>query len=141
MKMLQLLIKNWTILYPVLKNKFDVTIPFALLTGLIFYTGTTTFRLLTQCHGAQRLCSVCSASGGSPFTSYYLFFLYTLQIYGINKILEMPWTGGYLPNSISFMLKFDYGRLEMTIYEILSLAINIAILILTALSYLKDKNE
>ncbi len=29
----------------------------------------------------------------------------------------------------------------MTIYEILSLAINIAILILTALSYLKDKNE
>ena len=29
----------------------------------------------------------------------------------------------------------------MTIYEILSLAINVAILILTALSYLKDKNE
>lgn len=29
----------------------------------------------------------------------------------------------------------------MTIYEILSLVINIAILILTALSYLKDKNE
>ena len=52
----------------------------------------------------------------------------------------MPWTGGYLPDSTG-LPEFDYGRLEMTIYEFLSLAINIAILILTALSYFKDKNE
>ena len=38
--------------------------------------------------------------------------------------------------------EFEKGRLcGMTLYEILSLAINLAILILTALSYLKDRKS
>ena len=38
--------------------------------------------------------------------------------------------------------EFDLGRLcGMTLYEILSLAINLAIFILTALSYLKDRKS
>ena len=38
--------------------------------------------------------------------------------------------------------EFDLGRLcGMTLYEILSLAIDLAILILTALSYLKDRKS
>ena len=68
------------------------------------------------------------------------YALFTLFIYALLNLLGMPWTGGYLPHSTG-LPEFDYGRLKMTIYEILSLAINVAILILTALSYLKDKNE
>ena len=38
--------------------------------------------------------------------------------------------------------EFDYGRLcGMTLYEIISLAIDLAILILTALSYLKKRKS
>ena len=38
--------------------------------------------------------------------------------------------------------EFDLGRLcGMTLYEIISLAIDLAILILTALSYLKDRKS
>ena len=38
--------------------------------------------------------------------------------------------------------EFDLGRLcGMTLYEILSLAIDLAILILAALSYLKDRKS
>lgn len=50
--------------------------------------------------------------------------------------------GGYLPNSTGVLPEFDHGRLaKMTIYEIISLAINLAILILEALSYLKNKKS
>ena len=47
-----------------------------------------------------------------------------------------------LPNSTSLCWNLILGRLcGMTLYEILSLAINLAILILTALSYLKDRKS
>ena len=46
------------------------------------------------------------------------------------------------PELNQFMLEFDLGRLcGMTLYEILSLAINLAVLILTTLSYLKNRKE
>ena len=46
------------------------------------------------------------------------------------------------PELNQFKLEFDLGRLcGMTLYEILSLAINLAILILTALSYLKKRKS
>ena len=52
----------------------------------------------------------------------------------------IPWRR--LPNSISFTLKFDKGRLtEVKIYEILSLAIDFANLILKALSYFKNRKR
>ena len=41
-----------------------------------------------------------------------------------------------------FMLELDLGRLcGMTLYENISLAIDLAILILAALSYLKDRKS
>ena len=41
-----------------------------------------------------------------------------------------------------FLPEFDLGRLcRMTLYEILSLAINLALFILAALSYLKDRKS
>mgnify|MGYP004502117475 FL=1 len=47
-----------------------------------------------------------------------------------------------LPNSTGVLPEFDHGRLaKMTIYEIISLVINLAILILEALSYLKNKKS
>ena len=46
------------------------------------------------------------------------------------------------PELNQFMLEFDLRRLcGMTLYEIISLAIDLAILILTALSYLKDRKS
>ena len=46
------------------------------------------------------------------------------------------------PELNQFMLEFDYGRLcGMTLYEIISLAIDLAILILAVLSYLKDRKS
>ena len=44
------------------------------------------------------------------------------------------------PELNQFMLEFDLGRLcGMSLYEILSLAIDLAILILSLLSYLNNK--
>ena len=46
------------------------------------------------------------------------------------------------PQLNQFMLEFDLGRLcGMTLYEIISLAIDLAILILAVLSYLKDRKS
>ena len=46
------------------------------------------------------------------------------------------------PELNQFMLEFDLGRLcGMTLYEILSLAIDLALFILAALSYLKDRKS
>ena len=54
----------------------------------------------------------------------------------------MPDSKAASPELNQFMLEFEKGRLcGMTLYEILSLAINLAILILTALSYLKDRKS
>ena len=57
--------------------------------------------------------------------------------------LFLPLRGRSLsPELNQFMLEFDLGRLcGMTLYEILSLAIDLAILILTALSYLKNRKS
>ena len=64
-----------------------------------------------------------------------------LNIYAI-LILEVPDSMAASPELNQFMLEFDLGRLcGMTLYEILSLAIDLAILILTALSYLKDRKS
>ena len=57
-------------------------------------------------------------------------------------ILEAPDSMAAAPELNQFMLEFDLGRLcGMTLYEILSLAIDLAILILTTLSYLKDRKS
>ncbi len=57
-------------------------------------------------------------------------------------ILEVPDFMAAAPELNQFMLEFDLGRLcGMTLYEILSLAIDLAILILAALSYLKDRKS
>ena len=54
----------------------------------------------------------------------------------------MPDSMAAAPELNQFMLEFDLGRLcGMTLYEILSLAIDLAILILTALSYLKNRKS
>ena len=54
----------------------------------------------------------------------------------------MPDSKAASPELNQFMLEFEKGRLcGMTLYEILSLAINLAILILTALSYLKNRKS
>ena len=64
-----------------------------------------------------------------------------LNIYAI-LISEVPDSMAASPELNQFMLEFDLGRLcGMTLYEILSLAIDLAILILTALSYLKDRKS
>ena len=71
-------------------------------------------------------------------------FTYTyinIKIYAI-LILEVPDSMAASPELNQFMLEFDLGRLcGMTLYEILSLAIDLAILILTALSYLKERKS
>ena len=75
---------------------------------------------------------------------YCDIFTYTytnIDIYAI-LILEVPDSMAAAPQLDQFMLEFDLGRLcGMTLYEILSLAIDLAILILTALSYLKDRKS
>ena len=54
----------------------------------------------------------------------------------------MPDSKAASPELNQFMLEFEKGRLcGMTLYEILSLAINLAVLILTTLSYLKNRKE
>ena len=64
-----------------------------------------------------------------------------LNVYAI-LISEVPDSMAASPELNQFMLEFDLGRLcGMTLYEILSLAIDLAILILTALSYLKDRKS
>ena len=64
-----------------------------------------------------------------------------LNIYAI-LISEVPDSMAASPELNQFMLEFDLGRLcGMTLYEILSLAIDLAILILTALSYLKNRKS
>ena len=64
-----------------------------------------------------------------------------LNIYAI-LISEVPDSMAAAPELNQFMLEFDLGRLcGMTLYEILSLAIDLAILILTALSYLKNRKS
>ena len=71
-------------------------------------------------------------------------FTYTyinIKIYAI-LILDVPDSMAAAPQLNQFMLEFDLGRFcGMTLYEILSLAIDLAILILTALSYLKDRKS
>ena len=57
-------------------------------------------------------------------------------------ILEVPDSMAASPELYQFMLEFDLGRLcGMTIYEIISLAIDLAVFILTALSYLKNRKS
>ena len=64
-----------------------------------------------------------------------------LNIYTI-LILEVPDSMAAAPELNQFMLEFDLGRLcGMTLYEIISLAIDLAILILAVLSYLKDRKS
>ena len=64
-----------------------------------------------------------------------------MNIYTI-LLLEVPDSMAAAPELNQFKLEFDLGRLcGMTLYEILSLAINLAILILAALSYLKDRKS
>ena len=56
--------------------------------------------------------------------------------------MEVPDSMAASPELNQFMLEFDLGRLcGMTLYEILSLAIDLAILILAALSYLKNRKS
>ena len=58
------------------------------------------------------------------------------------RTAEVPDSMAASPQLNQFMLEFDLGRLcGMTLYEIISLAIDLAILILTALSYLKDRKS
>ena len=75
---------------------------------------------------------------------YCDIFTYTytnIDIYTI-LILEVPDSMAASPQLNQFMLEFDLGRLcGMTLYEIISLAIDLAILILAALSYLKDRKS
>ena len=60
----------------------------------------------------------------------------------IHSFLEVPDSMAVYPKLNQFMLEFDLGRLcGMTLYEIISLAINLAILILTALSYIKNRKS
>ena len=67
---------------------------------------------------------------------YYTILYYTILL------LEVPDSMAAAPELNQFMLEFDLGRLcGMTLYEILSLAIDLAILILTALSYLKNRKS
>ena len=64
------------------------------------------------------------------------------KIYILYCLLEVPDSMAAAPQLNQFMLEFDLGRLcGMTLYEIISLAIDLAILILTALSYLKDRKS
>ena len=63
------------------------------------------------------------------------------NIYAI-LTLEVPDSMVATPELNWFCQNLILGRLcGMTLYEILSLAINLAILILTALSYLKDRKS
>ena len=56
--------------------------------------------------------------------------------------LEVPDSMATSPELNQFMLEFDLGRLcRMTLYEIISLAINFAIFILAALSYFKNRKS
>ena len=56
--------------------------------------------------------------------------------------MKVPDSMAASPELNQFMLEFDLARLcGMTLYEILSLAIDLAILILAALSYLKDRKS
>ena len=56
--------------------------------------------------------------------------------------MEVPDSMAAAPELNQFMLEFDLGRLcGMTLYEIISLAIDLAILILAVLSYLKDRKS
>ena len=58
------------------------------------------------------------------------------------ELSEMPDFKAVSPKLNQCMLKFDKGRLtKVTIYEIISLAINFAILILTALSYFNSRKS
>ena len=67
--------------------------------------------------------------------------LYKKNIYAI-LVLEVPDSMAAAPELNQFMPEFDLGRLcGMTLYEIISLAIDLAILILTALSYLKNRKS
>ena len=69
-------------------------------------------------------------------------YTYTKQKLYTILILEVPDFMAAAPELNQFMLEFDLGRLcGMTLYEILSLAIDLAILILAALSYLKDRKS
>ena len=64
-----------------------------------------------------------------------------LNIYAI-LISEVPDSMAASPELNGFCQNLILGRLcGMTLYEILSLAIDLAILILTALSYLKDRKS
>ena len=72
--------------------------------------------------------------------------LHTINYTNLNKsailILEVPDSMAASPELNRLSSEFDLGRLcGMTLYEILSLAIDVAILILTALSYLKDRKS
>ena len=71
-------------------------------------------------------------------------FTYTyinIKIYAI-LILEVPDSMAAAPELNWFCQNLILGRLcGMTLYEILSLAINLAILILAALSYLRDRKS
>ena len=56
--------------------------------------------------------------------------------------MEVPDSMAAAPELNQFMLEFDLGWLcGMTLYEIISLAIDLAILILAVLSYLKDRKS
>ena len=70
------------------------------------------------------------------------FDTYTnIDIYAI-LILEVPDSMAAAPELYWLLLEYIFGRLcGMTLYEILSLAIDLAILILTALSYLKNRKS
>ena len=63
-------------------------------------------------------------------------------MYILYCFLEVPDSMAAAPNSTSLCWNLILGRLcGMTLYEILSLAIDLAILILTALSYLKNRKS
>ena len=56
--------------------------------------------------------------------------------------LEMPDSKGGVSRHSTSLLEFEQGRLtKMTIYEIISLAINLAVLILEALSYFNNRKS
>ena len=75
---------------------------------------------------------------------YWDIFTYTytnIDIYAI-LIFGSAWFYGGGSRTQLVLPEFDLGRLcGMTLYEILSLAIDLAILILAALSYLKDRKS
>ena len=57
-------------------------------------------------------------------------------------IFGSAWFQGGVSQTQLVLPEFEKGRLcGMTLYEIISLAINLAILILTALSYLKNRKS